>query len=335
MRNLARAEDAHLDIDSGKSRFHAGHGVLDVPGNLFRARPGKFLDDKHEARFAVDQRIADHRRMAFDHLGHVTDHPRRVVVERKAHHVGRRQDREHVLDPEPLVRRVDETAGTGGRSLEVGQCRHPERVAGSFDDLLQPYLALRQNVRVGDHLHLPLALAPDRHVGNALHTGQPGNDGPAGQHRHVDEGECIRCQTDLRDPRLGADRLPHDRWLRHVGQRMRRGQPFLHHLARDHEVGTRLENQLDGGKPGDRTGFHPVQPRDAVQHVGLERHGDHRLDFLGRQPKRLGLHFDHGRPEVRQDVDRHSQQGRPTSNDGHNAEHYDGQTVPYCSFENI
>ena len=46
-----------------------------------------------------------------------------------------------------------------------------------------------------------------------------------------------------------------------------------------------------------------VEPRHAVERR-LERHGDERLDVVGRESRRLGLHFDQRGRELGKDVER-------------------------------
>ena len=104
----------------------------------------------------------------------------------------RRRDGRDVLDAEPLVGRVDEAARAGRRRFEERQRRDPEGVTGRVDDLVQRHVCCGQLRRIDLHLQLPVALAPDGHVGDAGHAEQAGDDRPASEHRHLDRRQRLR-----------------------------------------------------------------------------------------------------------------------------------------------
>ena len=82
-------------------------------------------------------------------------------------------------------------------------------------------------------------------------------------------------------------------WVRRSGDDL----PGLLH------VGARLEDKLDGGQSGDRLRTDLVQPRDAIEEVGLHRDRDQLLHLGGGESERLRLDLDHRWAELRQQVD--------------------------------
>ena len=111
----------------------AGERLPRRPGHVERAGARELLDDEEQAGAVVDDRVADQRLVILDHVRDVRrggDRRRSVDrLDRELRPVGGR-DRQDVLDAEPLVGRVDEAAGAGGRRLEEGQRRDPQGVAG-------------------------------------------------------------------------------------------------------------------------------------------------------------------------------------------------------------
>ncbi len=66
-------EDGRVDVDVGQPRLQRGDRRFDVARDLQRVAVRLFLHDQHQAVAAIDHRVADRRRKAFDHLGDVAD----------------------------------------------------------------------------------------------------------------------------------------------------------------------------------------------------------------------------------------------------------------------
>src|SRR5215472_7042843 len=127
-----------------------------------------------------------------------------------------------------------------------------------------------------------------------------------------DTGYLPRRQPDHGDPADRGQRLDHDRRAAHIGQGMRLGHAFLHHLPRGVQVRAGLEGQVDRGQAGHRRGMNAVQPRNAVEQILLERHGNQLLYLGGGQAERLRLDLHRRRREFRVDIDgSRSQLGNP------------------------
>jgi hypothetical protein len=210
-----------------------------------------------------------------------------------------------VLDAQALVRGVDEAARTRRVRVEEGQGREPQCVASGLDDLVEGDALRLEFGRVDEHLELALALAPDGHVGDARHAHQGRPDRPAGEDRHVDRRHVLRCQADHHHAARRRERLEHGGGLRDVGQRMRLGESLGDHLPGTEDVRARLEDEHDRREAGHGLRADRVQPGDAVQQIGLERHRDELLDLFSRQPERLGLDLDVRGRELGHHVDRH------------------------------
>ena len=69
------------------------------------------------------------------------------------------------------------------------------------------------------------------------------------------------------------------------------------------QVGTGLEDHLDGGETGDRFRAHGIEPGRPGQQVLLQRNGDQLLDLSRGQAERLGLHLHGGGREFSEGVD--------------------------------
>ncbi len=102
----------------GKTRPHLVDRLFHAPRHVERVRPGKLLDDEHQARAVVDDGVARERLVVDDDVGHVAEQDRGAVGrrDRDLRERIRRDDRLNVLDRQPLVRRVDEPSGTDHRS---------------------------------------------------------------------------------------------------------------------------------------------------------------------------------------------------------------------------
>ena len=217
--------------------------------------------------------------MAFHHLGHLTQAQRRVV-DGHARQVLRRGDGQEVLDPEPLIGRIDPAAGTGVRGVQKGQGRYPHGVPSGGDDLLLRHTVRAQLFLVDEYLHLPIPLSPDGHIGHPGDAHQAGLDRPTGEHRHLDGGHCLRGQPDRHDPAGRRHGLEYGRRFGDVWQHKRHGQALLHQLPGMHEAGPGLEDHQDGRQSGNRLGVHGLQPRRAAEQL-LYVKGDHAFHFGG------------------------------------------------------
>ena len=120
---------------------------------------------------------------------------------------------------EALVRRVDEPAGARRRRLQEvsGETHSALPVVSMTWSSVTPLS--RRLLRVDLHLQLPLALAPDRDVGDARHAHQPRPDRPAGEDRLLDRATAPwRRQPDHHHPARRRQRLQHRRRLETLGR---------------------------------------------------------------------------------------------------------------------
>ena len=210
---------------------------------------------------------------------------------------------EQVPHLEPLLRRLDEPAGTRRRGFEEGQGRHDLRVAGGADDLRQGDPVGLQALGIDLDLELLVAHPPDGHVGHPGDAHEAWLDRPPGDDGLLDGGELVGPDPDQQHAAGRRERLQHGGWLGDVGQRVRLGQTFLDQLPGPVDVGAFREHHHDRRQARDRLRPDRLDPLDAVEQVRLQRHRDQLLDLLGRQPEGLGLHLGVGRRELGQDVD--------------------------------
>jgi hypothetical protein len=302
-----RPEQAAVDGDARQPGPHVVERGLHTVRDLAGVGPWELLDDQHEAGPVVADRVADQRLMVLHHRGHVAQ-PQGSGAGALHGHRGQvlgRGDGGDVLDPEPLVGGVDEAAGAWRRGFGEAERRHPQRVRGALDDLVERDPLASQPPRIDLDLELPLALTPDGHVRHARHAHEARPDLPARQHRHVDQRHVPGGEPDHQDPAGRRQRLEHAGRLGHV--RDPAGgldQALLHQLPGLQHVGPRLEDQLDPRQPGERLGAELVEERDPVEQVLLERDGDQLLHLFRREPERLGLDVDQWRVELRKHVHR-------------------------------
>ena len=140
---------------------------------------------------------------------------------------------EDVLDAEPLVRRLDESARARGRRLDEAQRRHPQRVAGRLDHLRQGDVAGAQLLRVDLDLQLAVPLAPDRRRWRrpgcpSAAAGSSSGRAPTDRSgRRPSTGAPIISDAAGRGESAGASPAG----LPTLRQRVRLGQALLHHLA--------------------------------------------------------------------------------------------------------
>ena len=199
---------------------------------------------------------------------------------------------------------VDPAAGAGRRAFRnvSGDTHSASPAAAMMSSCVTR--ASRRRFGIDLHVHLPQALAPDRDVGHAGHAEQPRLDGPARQQRQFGRVDLVGRDADHHEAAGGRQRLQDHRRLRHVGQRVRQRQALLHHLARLHDVGAALEGQHDRRQAGHRLRADRIEPRHAAQQF-FEVEGDQAFALLRPTARRFGLHFDHRRRELGEDVDRH------------------------------
>ena len=104
---------------------------------------------------------------------------------------------------------------------------------------------------------------------------------------------------------------------------MRLRQPFLHHLARFHQIGAGREDHLDRRKSRHRFRLDDLQPRHTVEQVRLQRHSDQRFNLGAGEAKRFRLHSQRGQRQFGDDVERSvtdadSAEGQKASRANHN-----------------
>src|SRR6185295_2344000 len=120
--------------------------------------------------------------MPLDDGGEIGEMQIGPVFECDLRQIGRRPYRRNMLNADPLVWRVDETAGAWNGSFDKAQWRGPERVCCCFNHLQQRYARELQLLWVGQHLKLLFALPPYRDICDAWYTHEPRPDIPARQH---------------------------------------------------------------------------------------------------------------------------------------------------------
>ena len=213
------------------------------------------------------------------------------------------------------------SASGGGRRSAGWACRRTRRAPTAEASVTALTTASSvtavgaQPVGVDQHLVLPVALAPDRHVGHAgdRHQARAGSSTSPG--RVSPSARASWTMTPILSTRLVDDsgEQDHRRLRRRRQPRRLDREPLLHHLPRRHQVGPLLEDQHHRRQPQHRLRADRLQPDRAVQRV-LQRHADQALDLLGREPRRLGLDLDQRRRELGEDVQRRvpRRRGRPT-----------------------
>ena len=108
------AEDGRVDVDAGQARLHGLERRFDVAGDVERVDVRELLDDEQQPVSVADDAVADERLMVLDDRGDVAERERGGIgttIDRDLRQVLGRPDRQDVLDPEALLRRVDEAAG--------------------------------------------------------------------------------------------------------------------------------------------------------------------------------------------------------------------------------
>ena len=185
-----RPEDRGIDRDVLEARRQLRQHRLDVARHLQGICAQLFLDDEEQPRTVIDDGVSDRRRRAFDNGGHVADAQRGSVARRDddRFEVAHRLHRRRVRHGETLVRRVDKTAGLQ---------RHT--ITGSAQHVIHCQAVRAETIGVHQDLELPIALAPDRHVGHTAYRHQTRANRPLGQRCQLDLGKAIGRQADLQD----------------------------------------------------------------------------------------------------------------------------------------
>ena len=251
-------------------------------------------DHHHHARFADDRRLADGRRRAGDHGGHVGDDegPVAPAAQHRVRHRARVERLPAAAERQPLRRRVEEAGAARVDGVRGGRRERVERHA-----------VAPQRRRVG--LHLPLRPGAAEHV-DVHHPGraeETRRDRPVGEVAQRRRGARRRRQAD-----------GHDRGRRRgEGHHRRRGDARRHRLRERREtLADRLprgaaahrvpEHGFDHRQTGDRLRAHRPEADQSAQRR-LDRQRDEALHLLGRIAGRFGLHDDQPRREFGEDVE--------------------------------
>ena len=173
------------------------------------------------------------------------------------------------------LRRFEEPAGRDRRGLARGG-----------DHVAERHVAGAQAIGIDEHLKLAIALAPDRHVGDAGNRHQPRPDRPLRQRRQLDLRQRLRGHADLHHPAERRQRRQDDRRMRggrEAGGDARAGAPARAGARDMRSVPSSKISTTDDSPSTDfeRSVFRPGTPFIAV----FERHGDERLDFCGREAR--------------------------------------------------
>ena len=291
-----RAEQARLERDAfaGEAAAHFVQRALDAGGDIKRVRSERAMHRHDDAVGAVDLRVAELRLRAFAHIGHVAQLEREAVLpfhERLSELRGRERlpfGAEH----DALVGVLDEArAADGGRFARGG------------DHVVEREIEGEQ--ALGLHLDLELAhfTAEDVHLRDAGHGEQTRAQRPVGEGAEFHRRACLRSEAeDERETRAGGER-PHLRGFDAGGQ-LRGGfvEAFAGHLAHAVDVRAVVEGQRDGAEALDGFAADGSELRRAVER-SFQRTGDECFDLFWREAGRFGLHDDHRRRELGEDVE--------------------------------
>ena len=177
-----RPEQCRVHLYTLQAGTEEGERGFDFFCDVRRVGPGEFLNHQRQRRRTLDDGVANERLVVFNHGGHIRKAFGRHAVEGDLAQVARLLDGQDVPDSEPLIGRLNPSAGAWRRGFEIAEWRRPQRVAGGLDNLRQRHLLIPQVCRIDLDLQLPLALAPDRDVGHALagpSDGAQSSSGPA------------------------------------------------------------------------------------------------------------------------------------------------------------
>jgi hypothetical protein len=118
---VGRPEDVRVELDPGEAGLHLLQCRLHPAGDVEGVAPGVLLDDQQQAGVAVDDRVAHEPLRPLHDVGDVRQphRPAGPLGDRHLGEVVRRDDRQDVLDGQPLVRRLDEAAGADPVSVRV------------------------------------------------------------------------------------------------------------------------------------------------------------------------------------------------------------------------
>ena len=238
-------------------------------GDLEGVGAAELLDDQHDARAVVDDRVADQRpvvdRATSADVGQSHDLARPARRPAPGASSSGSGDRLDVADVEPLSvasrrsLRCPTTAPSEYWSRPASRASAAASITCSEGDVVWAQLR-----RVDLDVPLREPLAPDGDLGNAGHAQQPRADLPVG-----DRGQSIRFtvvgrQPDLHDPARRRQRRHHERRARpgrQGGGHLR--HPLGHELPGAQLVGAAVEDERDRGQLGHRLRAQLVQALDA------------------------------------------------------------------------
>ena len=266
---------------------------------MTRARPGPSLDD----------RVADQRLMVLDDRRDVAEReplpgPRAILHDRDTGEIIRGRDRQDVLDAEPLVRRVDESAGSRRRGIEERQRRDPQGVAGGLDHVAQRD-AVAARIRSGS----TWTWSWRSRWPQIATLATPGTLSSRGRIVQRASTDMSMSETSFDDRPTIMTRLDDESGWSIAGDFDTFGRACAW-VSRSATIWRARSTSVPGSKyrtiderPGDGLRVDLVEEGDAVEQVGFERDRDQLLDFIGRQAERLRLDLDIGRPELGQRVE--------------------------------
>ena len=233
-----RAENGRVDLDAGEAGFQIFECGVDFRRHIAGVGVGLFFDDQQEAGAAVDDRIADRRRVTEADVGDGSEPRRRVADEGDggSREVGRLADVGPVPHGEPLIGLVDVAAGIDGG-----------RVLGRFQNLVERDAGGVQMFGVHEDLVLFVPLAPYGDVGDTGDSHQARADRPEGEHGEVLLVQRVRRNADFHNAGKRRQRLQNHGGAGDDRQTDRfRGDAFLNVLPGFVNVGPLFEEKHDG-----------------------------------------------------------------------------------------
>ena len=311
--NVAGRKIVESTSTSGQRRLQRVERRLDVARHLQRVALGLLLDDQQQARAVVDDAVADRRREALDDVGDVAEpaHGRNGGAAPAARRGSRAPIAIRPRSAAVFTGDVCVTAsrwfglrGTRPRSTDIAS-----RVDG--DDVLQRHAVGAQPVGIDQHLELPIALAPDRHVRHAGNRHQPRPDRPPRQRRQLHLRQRRRRHADLHHPAERRQRRQDDRRTRRRRQRRRRRATSRSCTSCRAGIRSVPSSKISTTDDRPSTDFErSVFEAGHAVHRRFERHADQRFDVGAREARRFGLDLDQRRRELGEDVERRVVRGR-------------------------
>jgi hypothetical protein len=288
-----RAEDGAVDRDAGQTGLQLFEHLLDSGGDIEGVSPGLLFDDEEDAVAVIDDRVADQGGMADLDLRDIAEADGGTVAELDdgAGEVLRRGDEGELVDGEPQVRRVDESA----RADHCG-------IAGRFRDGIEGDAGGAKFLGIDEHLELLVPLAPDGHVGDARHGHEAG--------RIVQRAislSSIWSSVSERRPTFKT-RLNEEYGAISTGGFTTAGRRFCARLRRSCTSCRALRMSV----PVLKIITTEERPRTDLERIVLRKGRPlsefssgtvtSAVDFLGGKAGRLRLHLDEGRGELGEDI---------------------------------